>query len=118
GLYLLVGGTVTAARAVTKKAPAAAGFRQLHDVSSIWFERNVLLRNTIWPRDAHLEVLEPEEGLRIAKRETPKPVRVRAWKYVVADRNAPQGWRLWRWQEVFDRPGLVGQVPQAPEDWK
>ena len=34
-----------------------AGFADFNDVATIWAERNLLLRNTIWPRKAYLEVL-------------------------------------------------------------
>ena len=37
----------------------SAGFTQFHDVSGIWFEHNILLHNVIWPRQAHLQYLDP-----------------------------------------------------------
>src|SRR5262245_12343445 len=65
------------------------------DVSMIWAERNVLLLNTLWPRRAYLEIVDfPESGeLRIG-RDAPSPrIRVRALKWVIADRSANDGWR-------------------------
>src|SRR5205823_12743328 len=36
---------------------------RFQNVAVIWFERNVLLANTIWPRRAHLELVNfPESG--------------------------------------------------------
>ena len=42
----------------TATEPVASGFdRRFNDVATIWFERNILLQNTIWPRKAHLELV-------------------------------------------------------------
>jgi hypothetical protein len=118
GLYLLCVGTVCAVRAARHRAPVGAGMYQVNEVSTIWFERNVLLRNTIWPRRAHLELIEFPEDLRVAKDTAPPALRVRAWKYVLADGDAPEGWRPLTWEDVTQRGDLFcSDVPAAPPDW-
>jgi len=99
-----------------------SGFSRFHDVAAIWFERNILLDNTIWPRDAHLVVVQPErDPLRIG-RDAPAPnIRVRALHYVVADRTAPEGWRALTWQDLCDKPALAASDTSPappPLDWK
>ena len=47
--------------------PAVAGYGDLNEVSGIWVERNVLLRNTIWPRRAYLEIVDYPDPLRIPR---------------------------------------------------
>ena len=64
------------------------------DVASIWFERNVLFRNTPWPRTAHVELVGfPDQELRIGKDAASPKVKSRAFRWVVADRGRPHGWR-------------------------
>src|SRR5207248_438734 len=102
------------------------GYGQLNEVSTIWFERNILLRNTIWPRRAYLEVLgfRTKDGFKqdisIPRDTAPPALRVRASKYVVADGASAEGWRLLTWKDVSDRPDLFGEgdTPLAPDDWK
>ena len=55
----------------------------------------MLLRNTPWPRRAHLEVVTfPDSGeLRVGKDAPPPKVRVKAYRWVIADRSAVFGWR-------------------------
>jgi hypothetical protein len=101
------------------------GVSDFHDVVGMWAERNLLMRNVLWPRRAHLEVLpfypdEPEREPRIA-RESPAPtLRVRAWKYVLADSTADEGWRLLRWEDLMKDNSLAGgtEVPETPPGWK
>jgi hypothetical protein len=86
GLYLVVGGAFAAGDALSDGRAALGGFGGLNQTAVIWFERNVLLRNTIWPRQAHLEILnlKPGEGLVIGRDSQPPALRVRALKYVIA----------------------------------
>src|SRR5262249_34918045 len=101
----------------------------------IWVERNILLRNTIWPRRSYLEILpwplkegqdeeearklEPGE-LRIPQGTAPPALRVRAWKYILADAEAPEGGRLLTWADLTDRPNLASwtTVVALPEAWQ
>lgn len=128
GTYLLVASGFCAARAARGEPGPLAGIGDFHDVAGIWAERNILLRNTIWPRRAYLEILPwprasadvPETiELRIPQGTAPPPLRVRAWKYVVADADAAEGWRLLRWSDLTARPELAGhaEVPPLPPTW-
>jgi hypothetical protein len=86
------------------------------DVSAIWAERNLLLQNTLWPRRAYLEILDfPESGeLRIG-RDAPSPrIRVRALKWVIADRRAPDGWRALTWADLNSDLLMGRAVPTLP----
>ena len=87
-LYLLAGAAFCATDQLQDtSAPTLAGFARFHDVIGLWFERNVMLQNTIWPRQAYLEVLDwPKSGeIRIGKDAPPPSLHVRALKWVVAD---------------------------------
>ncbi len=131
GLGAIVGGGFCAARNLNDEGNPLEGFADFAEVASIWTERNVLLRNTIWPRKAYLEILpwertrvgEQEESgsdeLRIPQASTPPMLRVRAWKYVHADARAAEGWRLLTWSDLQDNPRLaLGEsVPTPPEGW-
>ena len=76
----------------------AGGFQ---DVSSIWAERNLLLRNTPWPRNAHLELLDfDKDELRVGKDAQAPKVKARAFKWVIADRGTIHGWRPATWQDA------------------
>jgi hypothetical protein len=116
--YLLVGAGFCLARAVGGGGPAASGYGDLNEVSTIWVERNLLLRNTIWPRRAYLEIVDFPDPLRIPRESAPPTLRVRAWKYVVADMEAEEGWRLLSWADLQKRTDLAGDVPDLPADWK
>lgn len=87
---------------------------RFYDVSSVWFERNVLLRDTLWPRRAHLEILDfPRSGeLRIG-RDAPSPrIRVLAIRWVQADRSVESSWRPLVWSDLKPEY-LGGQAPPA-----
>ncbi|MCX7700273.1 MAG: hypothetical protein N2039_05305, partial [Gemmataceae bacterium] len=96
-------------------AAADFGYR-FRDVAAIWFERNVLLRETLWPRRALLQLLDfPASGeLRIG-RDAPSPrIRVQALKWVIADEASAEGWRPLRWSDL-SRDWLLGpSVPALP----
>jgi hypothetical protein len=55
GVYLLVGGTASAVTSAYQQHANLGGFGQLHDVSSLWGSRNLLLRNITWPRTAEVK---------------------------------------------------------------
>jgi hypothetical protein len=100
GLYLLVGGAFAAADAASDGRSMLGGFSGLNQSAVIWFERNMLLRNTIWPRQAHLVFvgLKRGEGLVVGRDSQPPALRVRALKYVVAGppgRRAVDAYRAW-----------------------
>ncbi len=97
------------------------------DVSAIWTERNLLLKNTYWPRSAYLELTRfqgrydsPNE-MRVPRDEQRPELLVRAVEWVVADPNATDGWRALRWQDLADKhlidPALLARVA-IPADWE
>ncbi len=117
GVYL----AVLAVYAVVNRE-AAGFFGRFNDVASIWFERNILLHDTIWPRRAYLELVGfPGEEMRIGRDAAPPTLRVRALKWVIADadrQKAPEGWRALTWADLT--PELLGEpVPQdlLPAAW-
>jgi hypothetical protein len=101
GNFLLLGSIYCL---VTRTRPVdyLGGFQ---NVATIWFERNILLANTIWPRKAYLELVNfPASGdLRVGRNASPPAVRVRALKWVIADATAPEGWRALRWTDLSRR---------------
>src|SRR5207249_4331990 len=86
-------------------------------VATIWFERNVLLRDTIWPRKAYLIVLDPEDAnLRVGRDAPPPSIRVRSLKYVIADSKAREGWRALTWKDL-DKDLIGSPAAVATNDW-
>jgi hypothetical protein len=127
GGYFLAGGLFVAINAAQGQGVSTAGFSQMHDVSSIWFERNVLLQNVIWPRQAHLEYLEDWTNgeQRIGKGDRGPAVRVRALKYVIAGaptKKAIEAYRAWlasRGIEGDEQNTRVERFHQKPaEGWR
>jgi hypothetical protein len=83
------------------------------DVVGIWGERNLLLKDTPWPRRAYLELVDvPAEGLRVGKSDPPPKVRVRAYEWVTADPGTRDGWRPLRWDDLA-RFGVAAPVSMA-----
>lgn len=82
-----------------RKFDAPRAGNQFADVASIWAERNVLMWKTPWPRRALVQIVEFDDDghpneLRVGKGSAiPPKVAARAYKWVVADRNDPDGWR-------------------------
>lgn len=107
GMTLLVVAGSRAFGGAPTVAAAAYGFR---DAAVIWLERNVLLWNTIWPRQAHLELVDfPESGdLRVGRDAASATLRIRAVKWIVADSSAPEGWRAMTWDDLS--PRLIGEA--------
>lgn len=127
GGYLLAGGLFCTANAVQGHGFTTAGFTQFHDVAGIWFERDILLQNVIWPRQAHLEYLDaPANGeYRIGKGDRGPTIRVRALKYVIAGaptKRAVEAYRAWLSAEGIggdEQNQLVNQYQRKPaEGWR
>lgn len=127
GLYVLTGVGLTAYHAVRGSHEGLSDFSgRFNEVAVIWFERNVLLHDAFWPRRAYLELLDfPGDEKRIGRDASSPAVRVRALKWVVADRDrvkAPEGWRALQWDEVAALlPGVnVPPVPAnvRPSSWR
>src|SRR6266481_366689 len=89
-----------------------------NDTAIIWFQRNILLTDTIWPRRAQLELLDfPDLEMKIGRDAPPPTLHVRALKWVVADSNrhrAPEGWRALTWNNLTKNPSLVGGLTVPP----
>lgn len=95
-------------------APYRFAWKFAH-VTGIFAERNLALMNTPWPRRAHLELVAfPASGELTVGRDAPPPrITARSYRWVVADRNAPDGWRPLVWSDLTD--DFVGRrVPQLP----
>jgi len=118
GLYLLV---AVAYCAIARRSPADFAPR-FNNVAAIWFERNILLSDTLWPRRAYLELVNfPASGdLRVGRDAPPPALRVRALKWVIADKTAPEGWRALEWDDLSSSPTLaqVGFTGTLPDDWQ
>jgi hypothetical protein len=127
GGYLLAGCSFSTANAIAGYGFTSAGFSQFHEVAELWFERNVLLQNVIWPRQAHLEYLEAPPGgeYRIGRGDRGPTIRVRALKFVIAGaptKKAVEGYRAWldsRGITGDEQEGLVNAFKQKPaEGWR
>lgn len=103
-----------AAYAATGGGPASKFTGEFGDVASIWAERNVLFRNTPWPRKAHLELVGfPDQELRIGKDAAAPKVKARAFRWVVADRSRPHGWRPLLVSDLGERFPALGSYTSA-----
>ena len=94
---------------------------RFQNIAAIWYERNVLLWNTIWPRQAPLQIVDfPETGeLRIGRDAPPPSLRVQATHWLVADHKAFEGWRPLEWHDI--KPSLLGNdvaIPEIPPAWQ
>jgi hypothetical protein len=120
GMYLAVAAGFYIYEAAHHR-PGMGGLEDFHEVAGMWFERNVMLQNTTWPRKAFIEIIEPEDqagGLRIGQGTTPPTIRVRAIQWVVSDRKARDGWRPLTWDDLQSRHSILGKQPPAPlEGW-
>ncbi len=94
--------------------PVRFGWKFAH-VVGIFLERNVALMDTPWPRRAHLELVNfPPEGVLTVGRDADAPtITARAYQWVIADPQAPVGWRPLLWQDLTEE--LVGRpIPELP----
>lgn len=117
GVYLLVG----LGYSLRYEAGVSDFVTRFNNVAVMWFERNVLLANTIWPRRVHLELVNfPLSGeLRIGRNAPPPTLRVRALRWVVSDPDAPEGWRALAFADLT--PDLLGGdylPPAIPAGWR
>ncbi len=128
GGYLVAGTLFCMANTIGGRGFTAAGFTQFHDIAGIWFERNILLQDIIWPRQAHLEYLEnpPFNGeYRIGRGDRGPVIRVRALKYVIAGapgQKAIESYRAWLASRGIgneEQNRLVEQFQRKPaEGWR
>lgn len=118
GIYLLIGALYCV---ITRKSDSVGNYvGNFNNVAIIWVERNIFLQPTIWPRQAQLEILDfPAKGdLKVGQNVGQAPLRVRALKWVVADKTAKEGWRALTWADLQHKAGLYpGKVPELPAGW-
>jgi hypothetical protein len=89
------------------------------DYFALWAERNYLLENVYWPRAYILEVPDfAQTPVRAVPYGEEQRVTVRAWKWVVATRDNPEGWRRLEWADVLpgDRHGRPWELTPPPAD--
>src|SRR5260370_22134594 len=103
--------------------PAGVGdfLHDFNDTAIIWFQRNILLMDTIWPRRAHLELLDfPDEEMKIGRDAQAPTLHVRALNWGVAASNrrpAPQASPALTRTRLMQRPNLEAAThlpPAAP----
>jgi hypothetical protein len=115
GLYLVAGGLFSIPAVGETGAGERAGFAAFHQAAGLSLERNLLLQNIIWPRRAFMEVLDWPGGgeKRIGKDDSAPAVKVRAYKWVVADAKSREGWRGLTWHDLEKHHSLLGAAPPA-----
>ena len=135
GLFLLSMTVVCVGSLFTENSTVSPyGFAwRFYDVGAVWTERNVMMKNTYWPRKAHLEIegfqrsKDDDNDMRIAKDDARRPdLRVRAIQWVIADtdvKKAPYGWRSLTWQDLKDHD-LIDEslltavtIPKTYDNW-
>ena len=80
---------------------ALFGATHVTDRAMIWAERDILLADTAWPRDAYLSVVNPAPPeYRVARDASAPGVTVRAAGWVVADPAERLGWRPLTWGDL------------------
>jgi hypothetical protein len=96
------------------------GFARFPEAAVLWFERNILLRNIIWPRQAYVELIDFPGDEMVMGRGAPDPtLHARAYRWVIIDTeaNPEEGWRPLRWN---DQQEILGkQLPDSvlPAAW-
>lgn len=125
GLYLLTGiGAMVLGAIVDRPLSPLDYFWKFNDVAATFTERNMLLRDSYWPRDAYLEIVRFQDNadhpneMRVGRDEERPDILVRAYEWVMADRHAPGGWRPLRWSDLGRLLGqdVVARV-NIPSDW-
>jgi hypothetical protein len=95
---------------------------KFYETASIWTERNVLMMKTYWPRRAHLEIerFQPsaveKNDMRVPLSDERPALTVRAYEWVIADRNehaAPYGWRPLTWKDLSERKLVKADVVEG-----
>jgi prefoldin subunit 5 len=68
------------------------------DALAVWADRNLWLRDVYWPRPIIIEVQDFDSKLtKAVPYGSELPLRLRAWKWVVATTENPEGWRPLEW---------------------
>jgi hypothetical protein len=125
--YLVAVGGFVAASSVRQGEFNMAGMGEFHDVAELWFERNILLQDTIWPRRAYIELIDfPASGeIRIGRGATSPTIRARAVKYVVAGAPGAAAVKAYR-ERIQNQGGSIEEnerrvaafAKAPPEGWR
>lgn len=88
------------------------------DAAATWAERNVLLRDSFWPRPIIVVLTDfPAEGTKAVPYGSDLRVTARAWKWVVLAPEHVEGWRPAVWTDLFNparRPWELDPVVGSP----
>src|SRR5262249_39675107 len=107
GLYVLTAAGFAAQR-FSKKEPLLEGVSDFHEVAGIWAERNLLLRNVIWPRSAHVETLPLEPTVVRIPRATTREI---ATQFDSADKDRDGKISLDELNAFFEKHPLLRSYP-------
>jgi hypothetical protein len=128
GMAILVGGVTMGVAALTgnSASPTDTLWRSYH-TTGIWTERNILLMDSYWPRQAYVELVRFQETpshpgeMRIGRDDQRPDLQARAYQWVVADDTAKAsgGWRPLKWRDLpkLLGPELPAQV-NLPKTWE
>ncbi len=125
GMFILVAAaSIAIGMAAEMLASPLEFFGRFGDTAAIWTERNIFLQDSYWPRQAYLEVVRFQDTpnhkgeMRVGRDEERPNLLVRAVQWVVADRQAPDGWRALRWGDLprFVDKALLDRVT-IPADY-
>jgi hypothetical protein len=126
--YIVAVGGFVAVSSAQQGEFSMAGMGDFHDVAELWFERNILLQDSIWPRRAQLELIDfPASGeIRIGRGATSPTIRARALKFVIA--GAPSKAALGAYREWIAQQGggsmeenerrIAAFAKAPPEGWR
>jgi hypothetical protein len=130
-LLLTMGATSAGTYAFASQGVSPITFSwKFFDVGMIWTERNVMMRDTYWPRSAYVEVEHwqpaknnPDE-MRVAKDDARPELQIRAFEWVIADRSSPSGWRALTWKDLGEKRLIKAEllsavtIPENHGGWK
>ncbi len=84
------------------------------DTAAVWLERDLLLQKKYWPTETMLETLYAPKAVPHGGEAR---IGLRAWKWVVATNQTPEGWRPLRWDDLWiaTPEGLAATPDTVPE---
>lgn len=106
----------------------------LTDTLAIWADRNVWLRDVYWPRPIMIEIQEfDSQRVKAVPYGSEVPLKIRAWRWVVATTENAEGWRplewlrdllpasapgrAWELTEPVVNPVLYAALPPSWQKW-
>lgn len=117
GLTLGLVGLVAVSGLIAGQSAYSLAYRGWH-TATIYTERAVLLRNSTWPRDYFVEIVEPTADPVYVGNDAATSISVRALpsKFVIADPDSHVGYRPARWSDLPKMPWLGVSVPAWPAE--